>query len=122
MLSKTKQAIILCTIFLLWCALFIIQHVASFDFFNTNAPYLYVITIVSALLQLFIVYHLLRRNSISLIIVYYSIYTIAVFIGVSQLFDSLSCNDFPRGLQICSVLADTIGVIIAGRHLIRKTD
>lgn len=100
--------------------LLVIQHIACYDLWNSNFTYLYVIAIVSAVLQYLVVYLIRRFISVRLILWIIGGLYILLTITVARLLLLMVWYDNPSlGLTILCTVLNLLGVGTTVYQLVR---
>ena len=99
---------------LLWLFLLLVQHIATFDLFETNLWYLYLIAAGSAILH-YLTFLLLNKISKFTFFLWLCglIYGICACGKTLQLCTAHYWQPYPLGLSILCLVLDSIGVAIA---------
>ena len=99
-----------------------IQHIACYDLWNSNFAYLYVIAIVSAVLQYFVVYLIRRFTAVRLLLwMIGGVYILLTIIVVRLLLLMVLYDNPSRGLTILCTVLNLLGVGTTIYQLVRTT-
>ena len=109
---KIKRVLWQISLFIVWGILILIQHIATFDIFNSDALHLYLIAGCVAILQYLIV--ILNRKRWMKVFLWICglVYAICTCGKLIQLCIAHMFQPYPLGLSICSLVLNIVGVFV----------
>ena len=109
---KIKRILCQISLFVMWGILILIQHIATFDIFNSDALHLYLIAGCAAVLQYLIVILNRKRGMKVFWWICGLFYAICACGKILQLCTAHMYQPYPLGLTICSLVLNIVGVFV----------
>lgn len=125
MRNNIKNCFLQLGLFICWGTLMMVQHISTFDIFDSNSWHLYLIACSAALLHYLIIYF---SNKFFKIKAFFWICGVLYIIGscakIMQLFLVPLYQHYPLGLTVLCFILDAMGVLIIvlkDRLTVKKT-